>query len=204
MENYGTNSNASKKAVEEKRITSSVTSNVTVKKPSKTSELAKKFFAQDIKTTASTVTNDVIIPGTKALIVNILKKAVDFLFNGTYSAPNNGYTNYSFFGGAPRNVTYSSTSYSTPKPQQPPVKNTIYAIDDVIFQERGDAELVLQVMSDAIARYGMVSVNDFYDAIGQKANFTDNRYGWRDLSAAQVVRDNDGYKIKFPKVQPLE
>lgn len=208
--NYGSNSNALKetnKQEAQSRVTSPVVSNVTVKKPSSTSSLAKKFFANDLKTTATSVTNDVIIPGAKSLIVNILKKAVDYLFTGTYASNDrNGYTNYSVFSSAARNVSYVSSPnqprQTAPTPNN--TKNSIYAIDDVVFETIGDAENVLRSMNDIIGRYGTVSVLDFYELINTRCPWTDNKYGWRDLSTAKVVRGMDGYRIQFPKVQPIE
>ena len=50
----------------------------------------------------------------------------------------------------------------------------------------------------------MVSVLDFYDLVGLKTNQQDNKYGWRDLATASVVRVPDGYSINFPKIVVLE
>lgn len=203
MENFKGNSNISKKP-EERRVAEPVTSDVKIK----TASTASKFFAQDIKTTARGVTNDIMIPGIKNLIVNVLKKAVDYLFLGRSAPSNNGYTNYSSSFGVARNVTYSNMvgqPYGAPKPA--PVNATrasIYAVNDVLFTERGDAEEVLSQMIALIQRYGMVSVLDFYDLIGQKCNPTENKYGWKDLSTAIVSRSYEGYKIDFPRIIALE
>lgn len=204
MESFKGNSDASKTSAE-RRVTEPVTNDVKVK----TNSVASKFFAQDLKTTAHGVTKDIMIPGIKNLIVNVLKKAVDYLFLGGSAQNTNGYTNYSSPFGVARNVTYSSgfgqTQYNTPRPA--PVnatRSSIYAVNDVIFTERGDAEEVLSQMNGLIQRYGMVSVLDFYDLIGQKCNPTDNKYGWKDLSASAVLRSYDGYKIDFPRIIALE
>lgn len=186
----------------EKRVDAPVTTDVKVKKEN---SLAKKFFAQDLKTTGKGVTNDILIPGVKNLIVNVLKKAVDYLFMGTYAPTNqNGYTNYTTYG-VPKNVSYAP-GY-TPAPSAPgmPSRPSIYAVSEIVFNDRGDAEEVLARMDEIIKKYGMVSVLDFYDLINQKSmNHTDNKYGWKDLSGAMVLRGSDGYRIQFPKVVPLE
>ena len=59
-------------------------------------------------------------------------------------------------------------------------------------------------LKEAVERYGMVSVVDFYDCISQPSKYTDQKYGWRDLSSATVIRVNGGYSIQFPKVVPLD
>lgn len=206
MENYGSNSNASK-VVEatqtQKKFETPATENVKVKKEN---GLAKKFFAQDIKSTASGVANDVVIPGLKNLIVTILKKGVDYLFLGAgYSTPNN--TNYSSYS-VPRNISYApgyNPNQSSFGIQAANQKASIYAVNDIVFNNRGDAEEVLSRMCEALQKYESVSVADFYDLIGKPSpNHTDNNYGWKNLSTATVDRTQDGYRIKFPRVIALD
>lgn len=201
MEEFKGNSNASKQEAAREPI-APVTSDVKVKKEN---SLAKKFFAQDAKSTARGVNDDIIIPGLKNLIVNILKKSVDYLFLGR-SAQTGSYTNY---GSAypSRSVSYGPTpTFGMTAPIHTQQRSSIYAVNDILFNERGEAEEVLARMNELIVRYGMVSVLDFYDLINQSkmSNPTDNKYGWKDLNGAKVDRSLEGYRILFPKVIPLE
>lgn len=202
MEEFKGNSDVSKQEVVREKATP-VTSDVKIKKEN---SLARKFFAQDAKSTAKGVSDDIVIPGLKNLIVNILKKTVDYLFLGR-SAPTTTYTNY---GSAypSRSISYgaSSPTFGMTAPIQTQQRSSIYAVNDVLFNERGDAEEVLSRMNETINRYGMVSVLDFYDLINQSkmSSPTDNKYGWKDLSGAKVDRSLEGYRIIFPRVTPLE
>ena len=38
-----------------------------------------------------------------------------------------------------------------------------------------------------------------YDLSGVTCNYTDNKYGWMNISNAQVIHGRDGYIIKMPK-----
>lgn len=204
MEKYGSNSIQKPGQPSEKRVEAPVTTNVKVKKEN---SLARKFFAQDLKSTATGVTNDIVIPGFKNLVVNILKKAVDYLFLGTYTPNNNGYTPYNTFSSGTRNVTYApgfNPNQGINGPMIPTARSTIYAINDVTFVDRGEAEEVLTRMVEIVQKYGSACVQDFYDLIQQKGSFTDNKYGWKDLSTACVIRGSDGYHIQFPKVIVLD
>ncbi len=78
-----------------------------------------------------------------------------------------------------------------------------YEYDDIILDNRGEAEDVLSRMDELIDTYGVVSVADFYDLVGITGNYTDNKYGWSDIRNASVVRVRDGYMIKLPKALPL-
>ena len=75
--------------------------------------------------------------------------------------------------------------------------------NDIIIENRGEAEDVLSRMDELIDQYGLVSVADLYDLVGINGNYTDNKYGWFNIRTASVVRVRDGYMIKLPKAVPL-
>ena len=201
-----------KKAVQPNKV-EPVTTNVIIKKESGANKLAKKFFAKDLKSTAAGVFNDIVIPGTKNLIVNILKRGVDYLFMGG-SAPQQNYTSYSsqYYGGGnipARNVSFSP-NYNPNAPiagNPAPVEasaSTVYNVNSIWFQDRGQAEEVLARLKELIDKYGAASVADLYDLIGHAAPFTSNKFGWKDLSGAQLSGTFNGYHIIFPRIIPIE
>ena len=79
----------------------------------------------------------------------------------------------------------------------------MYEYDDIILDNRGEAEDVLARMDELIDTYGSVSVGDFYELVGISGNFTDYKYGWSDIHNASVMRVSDGYMIKLPRAVPL-
>ena len=75
-----------------------------------------------------------------------------------------------------------------------------FEYDDIIFETRGDAELVLDQLESAIANYGIASVADLYDLAGITCrNYTANRYGWTDIQSAKVIRTREGYTLQLPR-----
>lgn len=199
MEEFKGNSNASKKKESEEKQLKPVTSNVVVKQESEVKKMAKQFFNDNAKNVGTHVVTDVLIPGMQKLVSDMIKNAIDWILWGT-SKKSSGSSGVG-------NVSYSSYYNRTPatgysQPQQ--TRNDIYSVNDVTFNDRGEAEQVLASMKEQIVRYGMVSVSDFYDLISYKSNYTDNKYGWRDLSQAEVIRFRDGFSIRFPKIVPLE
>ena len=79
----------------------------------------------------------------------------------------------------------------------------LFRSDDVILDNRGEAEEVLSRMDELIDTYGIVSVADFYDLVGITGKYTDNNYGWTDIHSAKVVSVRDGYLIKLPRALPV-
>jgi hypothetical protein len=52
-------------------------------------------------------------------------------------------------------------------------------------------------------QYKVVSLADLYSAAGVSYDYTYNNYGWTDISDARVVRDSEGWILKFPKAMPI-
>ena len=52
--------------------------------------------------------------------------------------------------------------------------------------------------------YGLVRVADLYDLVGITGNYTDNKYGWTNITRAEIVRTRDGFMIKMPRAVPID
>ena len=145
----------------------------------------------------------VVIPSLQKLLSDAVKGAIDWLIYGS-----KGNKNSSGVGTISYGSYYNRSGYINPTPvyTNPMLNNkpTLYAVNDIIIADRGEAEEVLLRMKESINSYGMVSVGDFYDLVGQRANFTDQKWGWFDLRTADIIRVDGGFCIRFPKVQPIE
>jgi hypothetical protein len=210
MEDYKGNSDVEKSSIERKPV-APVTSNVTVKPASSQDKPKSKFFAEDGKSVMANVVDYVVLPGIKKMVSDIVKQGVDWLIYGNKGSSQSntmGQVSYSryYINQMNPNPIQAAPSWGSPAPvnQPMPQKPSIYAVNDVNFNERADAEEVLIRLRDSIVRYGSVSVADFYDMINQHCSFTDQKYGWFDLTTAEVIRTRTGYSIDFPRVQPIE
>ena len=204
MEEFKSNSNASKENQQNDipaPKNAPVTTNVTAINKKKFS--FGNFFAADAKTVGQHVVETILVPSLQKLLSDSVKGAIDWFIYGSKGRPNptSGPGTVSYWRNYQVPTCGNSLYYQNNGPMQRP---GVYSINDFKFQDRGDAEAVLMRMNEAIGRYGMVSVADFYDFIGQRCSFTDQKYGWYDLRAAQVIRYDDGFSIQFPKAQPIE
>lgn len=201
MKNYEGNSNVTKKQPEREKI-KPITNNVAVKKESEFKKFKKNFFAEDAKTVKGQVFTSVIIPGIQRLITDMVKTSIDVLIYGGRSKDDRdsraGYVSYSSYSSRNARSEYNKI------PEAVYNKNSAFSFNEVVLFDRGDAEEVLMSLRDQIDRYGMVSVADFYDMVGQSAPYTANKYGWRNLDNVVIDRVRDGYSINFPKATPLE
>lgn len=197
MEEYKSNSHKSKEVQAEKRIEKVISGSAKTKKKNEIQKLADVFISEDVNNVKSYILMDVLVPAIKKAISDIITNGIDMILYG-----GNGQTK--------KNSTASKVSYRSFYEKPNDRRNygdssirTGYSYDNIILDNRGEAEDVLLRMDELISTYGLVSVADFYDLVGVTGNYTDNKYGWTDIRNASVVRVRDGYMIKLPKALPL-
>lgn len=183
----------------EKRVEKVVHGAVKTKKKSGVSKFADTFIAEDVGNVKSYVLTDILIPAIKNTILDIITDSANMIFGGSARRKSNmpaSRVSYGSFFNDPRS-TSRRLEERTVKPR--------YSYDQFTFDYRDDAMEVLSTLREALDMYGQVTVADFYDAIGVTGEFTDNNYGWIDLSTAEVLRARGGgYLIKLPRALPIE
>lgn len=199
-DDYPSNSHLSKEEKkEDKKIEKVVSGNVIQKKKSLGKKMAGVFLEDDTKSVWQYLLYDVLIPAAKATISDMVSGGVEMLlFGSTKGRPNR------------RNNDKTYVSYSSyyDKPSRPTNGNNLNRarmnFNDIILESRGEAEDVLTHLFDLVDRYGVASVADLYELVGIAGNFTDNKYGWTNLSSASVTRVRDGYLVNLPKPTPID
>ena len=179
---------------EEKKIDKVVTGNVKKKRSSKF--LSSIFATEDAGKVKSYVVLDVLIPAFKKAIYDVITSGIEILLYGESGRRSKS--------GASK-ISYASyyDGGSSMRTREPSARYSSYGYEDYVIDNRGEAEEVLSKMEELVDVYGMASIADYYELIGVTGNFTDNKYGWKDLRTAQIVRAYNGYLIKFPKAEPL-
>ena len=202
MEEYKPNSHKSKEdqkgSIPEKKVEKVIAGTVKSKKKSEIQKFTDVFISEDINNVKSYILLDVLIPAIKKAISDIVTNGIDMILYGetgkTKSNSTASKVSYrSYYDGRNGRRDYSA------------VRTKIsYNYDDIIFDNRGEAEDVLSRMDELISTYGLVSVADLYDLVGVTGNYTDNKYGWTNIRSASVIRVRDGYMLKLPKALPLD
>lgn len=168
----------------------------TVKRKKKNTFLST-IFTEDASRVKSYVLLDVLIPAFKKTLYDIITSGMEILLYGEARSKNKT--------GASR-ISYASYYNSGPynrKYEDRENRRSSYDYDDIIIDDRGEAEEVLNRLEELVDVYGMASIADFYELVGITGNFTDNKYGWKNLHTAKVVRTYKGYYIDLPKAEPL-
>lgn len=175
---------------EKKKIEKVVTGQVKTKKKSGMSKFMSGFVSDDAQNIKSYLVRDVVVPTIKKTITDIVDM---ILYGGKHKSSRTPASR----------VSYRSF-YDEPRERREPVASQAYNYDDVILDSRGDAEEVLDRLNEIIDQYQIASVADFYELVGVSGTYTDNRYGWTNLSGACVERTRDGYQIRLPRALPIK
>lgn len=195
--NYAPNSNKSKDdTIQKKDIKPVVTVPAKTKKKSTFEKFAGNFISEDAPRVSDYLFKDILIPAAKKLVSDVVTNGIDIILYGNSGRrTSNGIP-------ATRYTSYNSIYDRQAQPRA--ASRPKYNYDEIVLQNRGEAEVVLNELNNIIRKYGQATVADLYDLVGMTGNFTDNDYGWTDLRYAEILRDRDGYWLKMPKPMPID
>lgn len=203
MEEFKSNSHKSKETqnepIPEKKVEKVVSGTVKSKKKSDIRKFTDVFISEDIDTVKSYIVMDVLVPAVKKAVSDIVTNGIDMILYGE-SGGNTKRT-------ASSKVSYRSYYDKVNRPNTHPLPARTrngYEYEDIVLDNRGEAEEVIRCMDELMETYGVVSVADLYDLVGISGPYTNNNYGWTDIRNASVVRVRDGYMIKMPRTMPLK
>lgn len=201
---YKPNSNKYKKEQAElqakKKDLKPVVSGKTKRKKNEIRKFTDIFFADDWESIKSYIKDDILIPAAKKAFYDVVEGSLSMsLFGGRGGGPsrrsNIDKVSYRDYSASSRKDERRSDNYRS---------RSVLDYDDILFSSKGDAELVLTRLIEALDTYETVSIADFYDLSNvSDIPHTANNYGWDNLSKAYVDRVRDGYIIRFPKVRPI-
>ena len=209
MENpeFPPNSEASKsRPVEDKDVKRVTTKEPVRRKKSLRKQFSETFVAGDAKSAIRYAALDVLLPAARDTIVETLQQYVEKLFMGDSrrrfrgsTPPQSGPTGY---------VSYNRLSPSTriagPGRVMSRQARARHNFDEIVLEERAEAEEVIDRLFDLVSRYESASVADLYELVGLESSHTDNKWGWTDVRGSGVTRTRDGYLLDLPEPQPLD
>ena len=184
-------------AAKKRKVEKVVSGNVRTKE-NKSRKFLGTFIAGDANSVWETILMDVLVPSFKKLVSEGITTAADlFIYGETRSRGSKSSSNASY------RRYYDERYGERRESERRPVRTNRFDYDDLLFEMRGEAELVLDGMRETITEYGLVSVADMYDLAGLSAPFTSHDYGWMSLRSADIKRVRDGYVLDLPKFMPL-
>lgn len=205
--NYPSNSHRERDAKEEPTTTRPkmekvVSGNVSERKKPLGTRIAENFGGEDLKSVGSHVFFNVLLPSAKDMMYDAVKEGFARAIFGDGARPRSSNSNTPRGGAFTNYSGYSKTKNERPANAAPAGKDDDF--QDIVFQDRGDAEAVLDQLVMLIEEYGSATVADLYECAGKTGPFTAAKYGWSNLSSARVDRERGGYYLNLPKAKWIE
>lgn len=155
-------------------------------------------LAGEIQNIGNSLFAEIIVPAIEAGVLDFLTSGISMLFNKGAGKPSQHSRRTSYNSMYTRKTKARRGSqyrrYSEPEDQ---------IFEDVFFDNREDARLVLGKMIERTAEYGAATVGDLNNLVGLNSNATYERYGWVDLQGTRVHYTSEGYLIGFPEPEYL-
>lgn len=169
------------------------------RKPSIGKRFRDNFLAEDAGSVWGYLTFDVVIPGIKNLMFEMVRDGFERLLWGDEKPRNRstpaGYTSYN-------SMYRSKGSARNGRSGRPDISRqarTTHDFSEIIIDSRGEAEEVIDRLIALVDDYGCATVQDLYDLVGLSGNYTDQKWGWNDLRTACVMSTRGGYILDLPR-----
>jgi hypothetical protein len=190
----------------EKKVEKVVTGEVIQKPKSIGRKFKDIFFGGDIRLATRFVTGEVLLPALRNLVVEMTSKGIERVVYGESTFRRQ------YHDPRPR-IMYNNPLYR-PDPRQPNIPVPMRRIpdqnfrtrrdaQDIILQNREEAELVVERLIDIIDKYQVVSLADLYDLLGLQTSHIDNKWGWTYLNNVEIRQIRDGYLIDLPPLEEI-
>lgn len=190
-------SKAEKEKETQKRVTKPVVNDAIVRDKGIGKKLLQTFISGDITDIRANIIQNVLIPSVQDMLLTAVNEALSMLFGYSGSSSRGTRKNYS-------NASY--TDYNKPSKSTRQTSNwhrKSTDIKDIIIPDRAKVERILSTLDAILEEYGYVTVADVYSSADISPNFTDNNYGWTDLSKFGTRRVREGWLLIIPRPEDI-
>jgi len=193
---------AAEKAIEREPVEKMVEGKVTSRKQPWWKRFRQTMVAEDANTVGDYIFTDIFIPATKNLIVDIVGQSIERVLFGT----SRGRIRSRPLGLSLRDQPINYGRISSERDPRRPMSREARARHDfqeIVLENRTEAIEVVQALVDRIARYSAVTVAELYDLVGVTGSYADQRWGWDDLTTADVRQVPGGFLLDLPAPEPI-
>lgn len=197
---YKPNSYKSKKENDKKKDVKAVVKHAETRDEPVSKKLAGTFLSEDMDSVKTYILFDVLIPSIKDAISAIIHNGSDMLIYGVTGQTRGR-------GGNSRGTYVSYNNMSKRDRPENRGRRSVHDFREITYDSREEAAMVLEELYEIIQQYPDegASVADLYTLSNITPNFTDNKYGWNDISGVRVKQIRGGrFIIDLPRPVLLE
>ena len=168
----------------------------------------KAFMEEDMPIIKDSIM-DIVIPEVLNTAFDVGKRFLEMIIFRDYDSdrPSSGHSS-GIRGGRVQDYGsyYRPRSYSTSESRSRSggSPRSRYEVDEVIFENRADADKVLDILAEEMEDYGRVTVGAYYSACDISPRGGDFNYGWYDIRNARIQPRGRDWAIIMPKCVPMD
>ena len=165
---------------------------------------ARSMVAEDATSVGDYILMDVVIPNLKNLALDVLNQGAQrAMFGGSIQQRGRGHRSGVFgSNGSSLRTRYHDVPSERPRTFTPAERST-HDFSNYVLETRDEALRVIVALDELITEYGQASVADLYDILGITRDYPDLKWGWTNLSQADVRQVRNGYVLDLPRTEQL-
>lgn len=201
-----------KAKAEEKKVERITTGTVVQRKKSLGTRFKETFISgADSKSVLEYVMFDILVPAAKDMVVDATQAGLERKFYGETRSMGRrgynhgrsaGYTNYHRMGGNP--IVDPRARREDPRPGPSRRSRATHDFGEIVLGSRVEANEVIDNLFELVNKYDQATVADLYEMVGITSDFTDNRWGWTNLTNSSVTSVRGGYLLNLPRPEPID
>lgn len=190
---------------QEKTVKKSYKESRVIRKKSPMKRFTESFLGEGVTNVADYIMKDILVPATK----NVMSDSVGYFFDSIldgfesllFGEPRSRHLRREISRAGQSFIRYDKVSYKEPDRREiRRNRNSRHDFDELtIFKTRNAAIDVRDLLVERLEEYGFVTVAHLYNLLEITPNYTDEKYGWDDLSNSKVRPVRDGYLLVLPK-----
>lgn len=179
------------------------------KKPNILKRTARSMVADDVQNVGDFVVTDILVPALRNLIYDVIVGGAGRTIFGSAQARRPGMSPGLFGTAQNLKTAYHAASNPQAAAASQPAGMTKQAqarfdFSEISLTDHSEALYIIELLKGRVAEYGTASVADLYDLLGHTGAFTDQNWGWSDLSNARVHQNRAGFVLDLPHPVPLK
>lgn len=168
-------------------------------------QFKETFIRGDAKTALHFMVFDSFVPTLLDALVEAGQNGIERLILGdsrrksSASRPGGGTIHYNPYN------RFSNKDDRPPRPSMTARGRAMHDFEEIVLDNRGEAQAALDQMYEILEKYEVVSVSELYTMVGIRPTHVDTRWGWTDLRGSGVVRirGGGGYLLDLPDPEAI-
>ena len=180
---------------------------VIVKKKNLGQKFADAFISDSAKDVKSYIIMDVLVPGIKDTILNVMEM---IFFGGTRGRRrSSSYVDNTSYRAFYQSEAYDGYGAPRRRERRDRDRRERYSDDKIdyrciIVRDRRDAEDIVDKLKGRIEKYGEATKSDLFELVDLPSTHTDNNWGWTDSRDIGIRRVQTGYLIDVADAEYLD